>query len=191
METRESVNRESRIVHRSAFASFVCSVGIIIFCAALFIFGCCETHGAPGGRALPSPTPFSISDEELSKLSWDDIIKTAIHQGELFQEEHAIRLDLQKNLDDATQRITAIVDAATGGLAHTTTLQQGITVLADHDAKETERANKLDKALWWYRLHWWGAWIMLGLGVLACAVFAFLKFSGRVAITGAKVAAAI
>jgi hypothetical protein len=134
----------------------------------------------------PAPAPFTISDAELSKLSWDDIIKTAIHQGELFQQEHAIRLELQKNLDDATQRIAAIVDTATGGLTHTTTLQAGITVLADHDKKETDRANKLDKALWWYRLHWWGAWIMLGLGILACAVFAFLKFSGRIAITAAK-----
>jgi len=45
------------------------------------------------------------------------------------------------------------------------------------------------KALMWYRLHWWGAWIVAGLGVAACGFLAFLKFTGRLgaALTRAAV----
>lgn len=60
----------------------------------------------------------------------------------------------------------------------------------------TARANTAEagwaadsQKLAWYRLHWWGAWIALGTGLLAIAAFAFLKFTGRLAISGAAIAA--
>lgn len=55
----------------------------------------------------------------------------------------------------------------------------------------TERTSRIavETKLSWYRWHWWGSWIALGAGVLACLGFAFLKFTGRLAIIGAKVAA--
>lgn len=42
---------------------------------------------------------------------------------------------------------------------------------------------KDSKSLAWYRLHWWGAWIIAGLGILVCIVLAFLKFTGRLALS--------
>jgi hypothetical protein len=137
----------------------------------------------------PTPSPYTISDAELAKIPASDIAKTAHHLVELYQDEHKQLLELQANLAAATASITATVSDTTNGLAHVTSLQQGIDVLAAHDKSETDRANKLDKALWWYRLHWWGAWIMLGLGIAACGLLAFLKFTGRLSLSAAKVAA--
>ena len=36
-----------------------------------------------------------------------------------------------------------------------------------------------EKKLSWYRWHWWGSWIALGAGVIACGLLALLKFTGR------------
>lgn len=58
--------------------------------------------------------------------------------------------------------------------------------LADTATAERNARIKAEKALSWYRWHWWGSWIALGAGILACGVFAFLKFTGRLAIAGAK-----
>lgn len=57
------------------------------------------------------------------------------------------------------------------------------------DAASDERTKRIadEKKLSWYRWHWYGSWIALGLGVVACLVFAFLKFTGRLAIVGAKI----
>jgi hypothetical protein len=56
--------------------------------------------------------------------------------------------------------------------------------------KLAERANaaeagwsKDSKSLAWYRLHWWTAWIVAGLGVVVCVVLAFLKATGRLALS--------
>jgi chromosome segregation ATPase len=50
------------------------------------------------------------------------------------------------------------------------------------NAAEVARA-KDSKALLWYRLHWWAAWIVAGLGVVVCVVLAFLKATGRLALS--------
>jgi hypothetical protein len=144
-------------------------------------------------QAAPTPTstPFTISDEEVAKLNIKDIAATAKHVMTLYGEEHQIRLQLQGNLGDAMSSVSQAVSATSNGLVHVDTLQHGIFLLAAHDKSETDRANKLDKAVWWYRLHWWGAWIMLGLGILMCLIFAFLKLTGRLAILGTAVASKI
>lgn len=61
-------------------------------------------------------------------------------------------------------------------------------LLADNATKENQSAVSAEKKLSWYRWHWFGSWIVLGLGVLACGVFAFLKFTGRLAFSGAQIA---
>src|SRR5581483_239750 len=63
--------------------------------------------------------------------------------------------------------------------------------LAQHDKEVSDQLNDANKKLWWYRLHWWGSWIVLGIGVLLSIVFAFLKFTGRLSIAAAGVAAKI
>lgn len=51
------------------------------------------------------------------------------------------------------------------------------------DASEERRLRVIDeKSLSWYRWHWWGSWIALGLGVLACVIVAILKFTGKLAL---------
>jgi len=142
-------------------------------------------------ETTPTPAPYTISDAEVSKLSKEDIAKTAHHLVQMYQDEHKIRLDLQWNLDDATSKINIAVGNTTSGLTHVDSLQSGIDQLAKHDQAETDRANKLDKAVWWYRLHWWGAWIMLGLGIAMCVLFAILKATGKISFNAAQIASKI
>lgn len=54
--------------------------------------------------------------------------------------------------------------------------------LANDATNERNARIKAEKSLSWYRWHWWGSWIALGLGIVACGVFAFLKFTGRLAL---------
>lgn len=58
--------------------------------------------------------------------------------------------------------------------------------LADDASRENARALKAEKALSWYRWRWWGSWIVLGLGVVACGIVGFLKFTGRLAIGASR-----
>jgi chromosome segregation ATPase len=51
------------------------------------------------------------------------------------------------------------------------------------------QATKDSKALAWYRLHWYLGFIVLGAGVIICALVGFLKFTGRLSLSAAKVAA--
>jgi hypothetical protein len=105
----------------------------------------------------------------------DQLLQTVRHiqslahdiQNDLDQEkaQHAIT---QKALDDANSRAET---------------------LAKHDATVTAQLNKAEKSLWWYRLHWWGAWIALGTGVIAICIVAFLKFTGRLSLSAAQIAA--
>lgn len=48
---------------------------------------------------------------------------------------------------------------------------------------------KDSKSLQWYRLHFWLSWIIAGLGVAACGLVAFLKFTGRLSLSAASIAA--
>jgi hypothetical protein len=139
----------------------------------------------------PTPTPFSLSDEEVNKLSWDDLVATIVHQQRIFKQEHETVAQLQQHLDAATNSAVAAAQDATGGLVHVDTLEGGIKVLAAHDASETARANKLDKAVWWYRVHFWLTWIMFGLGLAACVLLVILKVTGKLAIFGTAVASKI
>ena len=63
--------------------------------------------------------------------------------------------------------------------------------LADDATNERNKRIADEKALSWYRWHWWGSWIVLGLGVVACGLIAFLKFTGKLALAGAAISAKI
>lgn len=150
---------------------------------------CANGQTTPPPYSVNPVPPYQISDAELNKLSLKDIALTAKHLVKLYQDEHATRLSLEQNIKEATTFIGGAISSTSNGLVHVDSLQDGIQKLADHDKKETERANKLDKALWWYRLHWWGAWVMLGLGVVTCVLFAILKATGKISFNAAQVAA--
>ena len=120
-----------------------------------------------------------------------DIRATIVHMQNLARADEA---NLAKAHDDVASTQAALA-AAIGKLTQAT--RQIDAKQREVDALQTDRdrlKTELDAAsskLWWYRLHWWGAWIMLGLGLLACLAFAFLKFTGRLALAGAAVAAKI
>lgn len=119
------------------------------------------------------------TDEEIKKLPKEAIIATIKHQGQILEDTKAENTLLKGLLLDAVASQNIALTATGGALSK-------LTELEAHDAKVTAQLNKADTALNWYRLHWWGSWIMLGLGVLACLVVAFLKFTGRLAMAGSK-----
>jgi hypothetical protein len=147
-----------------------------------------------GVAATGSATPmrdggvagFTISDAEIAKISRDDMVKTLKHVLAMYKDALAVIARQNGNLANATGETTNALGMQNRSLSNMNDLQEQIQSLKKHDEEMTAKVNTLSKALWWYRLHWWGAWVMLGLGVLACIVVAFLKFTGRLAIAGAK-----
>jgi len=141
--------------------------------------------------AVPTPTPFTISDAEIKKIGKDQIQATLKHVLQLYRDALAIIERQKENLADATKSQTGALDATAKSLSTLTDLQEQIGKLAKHDKEVTDKLNAASKKLWWYRLRFWGAWIVFGLGVIACIVLAFLKVTGRLAILGSQVAAKI
>lgn len=118
-------------------------------------------------------------DAELQKISRGEIIATVKHLRELAKDQQAIIDDQKRHLSDAAVAQTNALKAQTQSMIQLTSLQNQIDTLAAHDKSVTDKLNAAMKTLWWYRLHWWGAWIMLGIGVLLCIVLAIAKFAGR------------
>jgi hypothetical protein len=147
--------------------------------------------GSASAVPTPSPTPFTISDSDLAKLTPADIAATVRHEHELNGQLLQINAKQRDELASVASSQTAALNASTSAIGQLASYAKQVTDLASHDATVTAQLNKAEKSLWWYRLHWWGAWIMLGLGVLACLVLAFLKFTGRLAILGTAVASKI
>lgn len=121
------------------------------------------------------------SDAEIKKIPKEQIIATIKHQHQLLVDTQKENEELRELLKHASTSQSIALTAAGGALSKLSDLEK-------HDRQMTEALNKANKALNWYRWHWWGSWIVLGLGVLACGVLAFLKFTGRLAIAGAKIA---
>ncbi len=61
---------------------------------------------------------------------------------------------------------------------------------ADYYAKADKQANENGKTILWYRLHFWGAWIATISAVVACIIFAVLKWgvkwSAKLAVAAGK-----
>ncbi len=51
--------------------------------------------------------------------------------------------------------------------------------LADNATDERNSRIKAEKNLSWYRWHWWGSWIVLGAGVIACIILAVIKWGAK------------
>lgn len=109
-----------------------------------------------------------------------DLLKTVQHIQSLAKEQQAA-LDNEKALHAAVEK--ALINA-TNAIA---VLQKQVQDQTNKLNSTQDKLDKASKALWWYRLHWWGAWVMLGLGILACGAFAFLKFTGRLAVVASKI----
>lgn len=141
----------------------------------LFVFIPAMLIAAPKSRPVPTPeaTPgraellatldhiSSLAKDAIGSLNAEKAAHAATEAG--LQKANAENADLQKKIDKET------VDF--------------------NDLKDKYAA--VTKKLSWYRWHWWGSWIVFGLGILAVGFLAFLKFTGKLAIFGASVAAKI
>jgi small-conductance mechanosensitive channel len=141
------------------------------------------------GQKAPPPPQRAIPDEVIEKLSRSEIVATVKHLIELSQQQQRV-IEQQKNdLASATGAQTGAFNAIASSLTEMTELQKQINGLAQHDASVTAKLNTAEKSLWWYRLHWWGAWIALALGVAACLFFYGAKLLAWIIAKSAPVAA--
>lgn len=90
----------------------------------------------------------------------DAILQTQLKQAE------ADRDQLQKDQGAYVEDAGKLANAATG---------------------ERDKRIADETKLHWYRMHWWLSWIVLVSGAIVCALVAFLKFTGRLAVVAAKV----
>jgi hypothetical protein len=148
-------------------------------------------RGQPASPIPATGTPFTISDAEIKKITREQMVATLKHVLRLYREAQE-KIDRQEhNLADASGSLKDGLGATTKSLNTIDNLTKEIGDLKKHDEKMTGCCNECSKKLWWYRLRFWGAWIVFGLGVIACIVLAFLKFTGRLAIFGTAVASKI
>lgn len=159
--------------------------------------GCAQ---APRRYAAPSTAAVHVAHRAAAaqiKSAGSDAsaAKEAISRaGVLAAGNEALLLELgtaNARLDGLTQTLLdagASVAKAEGNL---TAADKKVETLTATLNATSEKLSKATKSLWWYRLHWWGSWFALGLGVLACIAFAFLKFTGRLALAAAPIAAKI
>ncbi len=107
-------------------------------------------------------------------------------------------VELQTDLRDAWGRANDLEQNLIISDRHITDLekQQGeyflnAQKLADDATNERNARIKAEKAESWYRWHFWGSWIVLGAGIIACIVFAVLKWgakwSAKVAVVAGRV----
>jgi hypothetical protein len=137
----------------------------------------------------------SITTLSLSLLGKvDELAKIA--PVELQKPIGAIRLDVVELQGNDTALASILVDAwkkngaAETHLAETDTREVELEQkqkdyyanawkLADTATGLNARLVDVEKKLWWYRLHWWGSWIALGIGVLGCVILALVKWGAK------------
>lgn len=127
----------------------------------------------------PTPNPSPSSAEAPTRA---DLLRTVDHIVILSQ-------DLQRNLDQekAAHENTEI------GLRKANKENSDLQRRIDNDTRDfnatIEKLSAASKKLWWYRIHFFLGWVLLITGIAACGFFAFLKFTGRLAVLGTAVAA--
>ncbi len=131
---------------------------------------------APRHRATPTPAPSSPPESVPSR---QDLLKTVDHIVVLSQ-------DLQRNLENEKGAHEATEIELIKGTKENANLQKQIdTQTVDFNALKDKYASQ-SKKLSWYRWHWWGSWVVFGLGIVAVGFLAFLKFTGKLAAVAAK-----
>lgn len=147
---------------------------------AIFILSAAVSLGAP----KPTPTPDQIPSRNALLQTIDHIQRIARDQQDNLELEKQQHLKADKALEMVS---SSLADATSANLK----LQVDIKKQTDKLNETQDKLDKTAKALSWYRWHWYGSWIVFGIGVLVCLAFAFLKFTGRLAIVGAAVASKI
>ena len=141
-------------------------IGMIIVGIAMAIL-CASVDAKP--RPTPTPTPIveTTPSREALFATVEHISQLAKDALKNLDAEKASHLATDKTLVKATDQIVDLqkkVDAITLKLNTT-----------------QDKLDATSKTLWWYRLHWYGSWIIFIIGVLVCLIFAWLKWAGPIA----------
>lgn len=118
-----------------------------------------------------APPPPPISDADLAKIPKSEIRDTIKHR-------EALYLDLQAKYDSQQVHIVdqdqALVDSTS---ALTDLLNKEIPSLKTQIQTQTDKLNaaeitiaKQSKALWWYRVRWWGGIAMAIFGIVVSII---------------------
>jgi len=158
------------------------------------------------GAAVVSAKAAAQSASEQTAQQKAQIATVAPKLATLFRvappELRPVIANIQADVAEMQDRQSAIEQHQTELLKQ---LEEAETARVQHDtdqakyiadaAKITDQLNASEaawakdaKALQYYRVHWFIGWIVLLGGVAACCLLAFLKFTGRVAITSAQIA---
>jgi hypothetical protein len=159
----------------------------------IFLLWLVPALAAAAPTPSPAPTPLTNfpSDAEIKKLPKEAILATLKHQEQIFEATKAENAELKAAQQETMASVNSALASSSAALNKITDLSSQLGQVVAHDAKMTALANDYGKKLNWYRLHWWGAWIVFALGVIACIVLAILKVTGRLALLGSQVAAKI
>lgn len=113
-------------------------------------------------KVVPLEHASAVSDiqvaHEITVLKLDEAIATQTTLDKELQEAEAAKQQLQS---DQAQYVT---DAGK---------------LAEEATAERNKRIKVEKALSWYRWHWWAAWVVAGAGIVICIILAITKFAGK------------
>src|SRR5438552_13682716 len=112
------------------------STGIVIVFIASFLFGL-SCIISPAQSPVPTKTPFTISDEELAKLTDADIAKTEVHKNKL---EGVVTQKLNKVAEVAQNQKSSISDIKSAGDATA-------KAFADYKKWAEEQAAERNKAV--------------------------------------------
>jgi SpoU rRNA methylase family enzyme len=148
-------------------------------------------------EAVTSATVLNQLDDLLKVLppelkSKGDALKTAVVQDQSDIGEIVTHVNgAQKEQSQLTKDLLAAADANKESAAADAQVQ---TDKAEYYAKTDKlaaTATKLSSKLAWYERHWWGSWIALGAGVIACIIFAALKWGVKWSAKGARAVAKV
>lgn len=114
-----------------------------------------------------------------------DVLEMQGHEEQLHSELVAARATQdQLELHQTTLDIDIIQLKTNQTTYHTDAVE-----LAVNATDEREARIKVETKLSWYRWHFWLTWIIAGAGLVMCALLAFLKFTGRLALSAGAIAA--
>lgn len=134
--------------------------------------------------SAPTPTPEVTPSNAALRA-------TVVHMQQLAKDQEANLAKEKQGHQAADTSLEATSKSLADATSANLVLQKQVQIQTDKLNSTQDKLTAADKKLLWYRLHWWGAWLMLGLGVAACIFFAILKVTGKLAVTGAVVASKV
>jgi len=191
------------------YALAICAAGYAVLAIA-FLSGCASDQSRAIHYSPPSTAPVEekitsarasvtaaassavLTGSALDRCQADALLILKAAPPEL----RPLVVHLQADLRDAQADNVAVRSQLTVTLTELSDASQLNTVLQGKVDSQTLALNQADdqknaaltklsaadKALAWYRWHWWGAWVALGLAIAAAALWSLLKLSGKVAM---------